>query len=629
MKSQLKSVWWTAALLAVTTTVIAQDAVFTYQGRVTANGSNFGGMGQFQFALVTSSNANHAAKATANAPSGGFVTGYNVVSGGNGYVSAPAVTIFGGGGSGAAAHANISGGVVTSLSVDSPGNGQYTSAPTVIIAPPPPNVSYVTYWSNDGTSVAGSEPAGAVSVPVSNGLFTVMLGDTTLPKMVAISASLFAQPNLQLRIWFNDGENGFSALDPAQALTPAPYALVAQNLNSGLLIQHNTNGAPNVIGGSSLNFVSNGNVGATIAGGGAIAYHGFAYSNSVTADFGTVGGGIQNTASGYTASVAGGYFNAAEGTGDTVAGGWQNTANGQGGAATVGGGWVNSATAGWATVSGGQNNTASGKYATVAGGSGNTASGQNSFAAGFGAQALHDFSFVWNGAGSGGFASTAAGQFAVHATGGIRLAGDVQLDSSTYHNLSLSGGNAIGYLYGSYPALGDGIHLGYNYYWDSSGAGHIINTGGGTSRLTVGYGFVGIYVGDVDAHPTTQRLLANTAGVTVNGTFNNNSDRNAKRDFAPVSPSQILDKVLRLPVTEWSYKEDPQTRHVGPMAQDFYSIFSLGTDDKHIAPIDEGGVALAAIQGLNQKLKEKEAEIADLKARLEKLEQMSSKQESE
>ncbi len=55
-----------------------------------------------------------------------------------------------------------------------------------------------------------------------------------------------------------------------------------------------------------------------------------------------------------------------------------------------------------------------------------------------------------------------------------------------------------------------------------------------------------------------------------------------------------------------------------PMAQDFYSLFDIGTDDKHIAPIDEGGVALAAIQGLNEKLengkRQAETQIEELKA---------------
>ena len=52
----------------------------------------------------------------------------------------------------------------------------------------------------------------------------------------------------------------------------------------------------------------------------------------------------------------------------------------------------------------------------------------------------------------------------------------------------------------------------------------------------------------------------------------------------------------------------------------------MGADDVTIATVDESGVALAAIQGLNQKLessvKEKDAEIQELKARLEKLEQI-------
>jgi chromosome segregation ATPase len=65
------------------------------------------------------------------------------------------------------------------------------------------------------------------------------------------------------------------------------------------------------------------------------------------------------------------------------------------------------------------------------------------------------------------------------------------------------------------------------------------------------------------------------------------------------------------------------------MAQDFHAAFGLGSDDRHIADIDEGGVALAAIQGLNQKvenqqsqLEQKDAEINELKARLEKLEHL-------
>jgi len=114
------------------------------------------------------------------------------------------------------------------------------------------------------------------------------------------------------------------------------------------------------------------------------------------------------------------------------------------------------------------------------------------------------------------------------------------------------------------------------------------------------------------------------SGVTLSGTFNSSSDRNVKQNFRPIAGPEILNKVAQLPLSQWSYKSDPVTRHIGPMAQDFKAAFNVGPDDKHIALMDESGVALAAIQGLNEKLKEKDAEITELKARLEKLERLVS-----
>jgi hypothetical protein len=269
-------------------------------------------------------------------------------------------------------------------------------------------------------------------------------------------------------------------------------------------------------------------------------------------------------------------------------------------------------------------------YATVAGGSGNIAAGLYSFAAGHNAQAMHHGSFVWSDNSGGSFSSTVQNQFLVRANGGVSLnstagvtlAGDVQIGTSStdYRRITLGGGNSLGFLYGSYPVFGDGIHLSYNYYADSGG--HAINAGGATSRVSVGYGTVVLAVGGTGLGPYTERLRADAAGVTVYGTFNNQSDQNAKQDFAPVDPSQILDKVLQLPLSEWSYKEDATTRHIGPMGQDFYSAFNIGTDEKHIAPIDEAGVAFAAIQGLNAKLEDARKENASLKARLDALEEI-------
>jgi hypothetical protein len=76
-----------------------------------------------------------------------------------------------------------------------------------------------------------------------------------------------------------------------------------------------------------------------------------------------------------------------------------------------------------------------------------------------------------------------------------------------------------------------------------------------------------------------------------------------------VVEGEILEKVMKLPISEWSYKANPDARHIGPMAQDFYQLFALGDTDKGIASIDTGGVALAAVQGVK---KEKDLEIAQL-----------------
>jgi len=114
--------------------------------------------------------------------------------------------------------------------------------------------------------------------------------------------------------------------------------------------------------------------------------------------------------------------------------------------------------------------------------------------------------------------------------------------------------------------------------------------------------------------------------------FSSTSDRNAKQDFEPVDTQAVLDKVVALPITRWSFKQEPATRHVGPVAQDFFAAFELGTDDKHIATVDADGVALAAIQGLNEKvetadqraearIRTLEIENAELKRRLDALEE--------
>jgi hypothetical protein len=121
--------------------------------------------------------------------------------------------------------------------------------------------------------------------------------------------------------------------------------------------------------------------------------------------------------------------------------------------------------------------------------------------------------------------------------------------------------------------------------------------------------------------------LGNGAYCTPAGVWTSVSDRNVKEQFLPIDPANVLASVLALPITQWKYKVEPDgVKHLGPMAQDFKASFGLGESDKAIGSVDADGVALAAIQGLNQKLqhelKSLHEENADLKARLSALEEV-------
>jgi hypothetical protein len=122
---------------------------------------------------------------------------------------------------------------------------------------------------------------------------------------------------------------------------------------------------------------------------------------------------------------------------------------------------------------------------------------------------------------------------------------------------------------------------------------------------------------------STLRAYIDYNGNVTATSFNPTSDRNAKENFEPVNPREVLDRVATLPVTRWNFKGDAGTAHLGPMAQDFHAAFGVGPDDKHIATVDADGVALAAIQGVNlkleQALQEKESEIRELKEALKDL----------
>lgn len=103
----------------------------------------------------------------------------------------------------------------------------------------------------------------------------------------------------------------------------------------------------------------------------------------------------------------------------------------------------------------------------------------------------------------------------------------------------------------------------------------------------------------------------NGASLTTGGVWTNASDSTKKEAITKLDGAAILMKLKNLSVTRWRYRGTSEY-HIGPMAQDFYQLFNVGTDNKTISSIDPAGVALRAIQ-------EQQAEIESLKEELKKL----------
>lgn len=110
--------------------------------------------------------------------------------------------------------------------------------------------------------------------------------------------------------------------------------------------------------------------------------------------------------------------------------------------------------------------------------------------------------------------------------------------------------------------------------------------------------------------------------------FNTTSARTAKTDVEPVDPGTILEGVESLDVCTWSFADDraDDGRHVGPMAADFQAAFDLDGPDGSIATVDADGVALAAIQGLLERLEaDNETLREEIRDRREAIEDLESR----
>lgn len=331
--------------------------------------------------------------------------------------------------------------------------------------------------------------------------------------------------------------------------------------------------AANVIFGSPGNSIDSGTnaAGATIGGGGSTSATCGPQTciNTATAAFATVSGGEANRATSLAASVGGGQKNTASGIYASIAGGQDNTASQ--GNASVGGGGGNTASGPSATVGGGNQNTASANNSTISGGDFNVASGASStVAGGFSNQAGGDNSF-------------AAGHFAV-----VRDA--VMAGNST------------------------GDHGSFVWADDSSSFGTFTSTGP-NQFLMRATGGVGINTATIPGGVLIN-TSANGANLTTGGAWTNGSSRMFKEGFAAIDPGAILAKVVDLPIMTWRYKQSAEGTHLGPVAEDFKTSFDLGGDAQHIATVDEEGVALGAIQGLNEKVEKNNSELRDENAAL-------------
>ena len=433
-----------------------------------------------------------------------------------------------------------------------------------------------------------------------------------------------------------------------------------------------TTDTPNVIGGWKGNFVQPGLPGVTIGGGGtiignqpnAVTNNGFyatiagGYSNTVTnyggsilggsgnfigGYFGTIGGGQFNAALGEYSGMGSGYGNRVDGPHSWVGGGLSNNATGgTGGLAVVAGGILNSATGNGAAIGGGANNVAGGPGAALSGGQFNEALGYFSAIGGGYANTnlsqdsaigggsynnvTGDFGTVAGGTSNtvsaayatvgGGDANTASGLRAT-VSGGLKniASGDLATECGGYANVA-SGDHSF--------AAGTGARAKDNgsFVWcdvSTNCAGNFL-----LFYSTVANGFFARCTGGAQFVTAIDGSDNDTAGVRVaaGGTsWTTVCDRRSKKDFAPVNYEAVLDKLALVPIEQWHYQweSSSNTPNLGPMAQDFKAAFYPGRDDKSISTLEFDGVELAAIQGLNQRLNEKDARISALEKELSEL----------
>jgi hypothetical protein len=373
-----------------------------------------------------------------------------------------------------------------------------------------------------------------------------------------------------------------------------------------------------VIGGGALNRAEGFR---TMVGGG--------YQNAATGDNAAVAGGVGNVATGYACSIGGGYENDARGDNSVVSGGaynlvtnWSATVAGgiyntnTGFSGFVGGGELNLVGGTRAAVSGGFSNRSSGDYSVVAGGRHNVATGTDATIGGGYQNSVGGFEATV----AGGYANNANNQFSTVGGGAGNFAGGAW---STVPGGETCAANADFSFAAGRRAK---ANHGGAFVWADSKTNDFPSTATNQFRIrSVGGALFATAINETTGDPTAGVNLA-----PAGGSWSSLSDRASKENLQDVSSAGILERLAKVPIHTWNYKaQGADIRHIGPMAQDFAAAFGVGEDDRHITTVDADGVALAAIQGLHQLLREKDsrletqaAELRELKNRMAALESL-------
>lgn len=343
-----------------------------------------------------------------------------------------------------------------------------------------------------------------------------------------------------------------------------------------------------VIGGGQDNIVS---TWATIGGG---------IANNANNELTFIGGGTENSTNGHAAAIAGGRNNHADGWTSVATGGEGNVAFGS--HSFIGGGFGNTVNGDSSVIAGGKSNTVFTLLSTIGGGIGNFVEGDTAVVAGGGGNfAANDLTTI-----SGGVRNTAFG-YAGTVPGGI-------------------GNEATGnhsFAFGSNAKADDSCSLVWSDCCDALGIPFVTpfrSYGPRSANFRTTGGFYIATDCDTVFDPAASVGVYLPAGGSM---WMAGSSRNIKTDIDRIDDEEILKKLAELDIYEWSYKQqDGDVRHIGPMAEDFYSVFNIGENERTIGTLDPSGVALAAIRALDKKTQEIDdlkAELAEMKALLNEL----------